>query len=54
MARACVRRGGQAAPYTRRRKSPYDYTALYKRHPNLRHWKHNLIAQGFAKKGTGL
>lgn len=48
MTRACARRGGQPAPYTKQRKRPFDYSALYKRHPNLRHYLHNPISQGFA------
>lgn len=48
MTRAVANRGGQPAPYTKRRKSPYDYTTLYRRHPHLRHWKHNPISQGHA------
>ncbi len=53
MARRCANKGGQPAPYTTKRKAPYDYTALYKRHPHLRHWKHNPIPQGFAAPSRG-
>ncbi len=48
MPKACARRGGQPAPYTKRRKRAFDYTALYRRHPHLRHWLHNPISQGHA------
>ena len=49
MTRTCANRGGQPAPYTKRNKQPYDYTAVYRRHPHLRHWKHNPITHGFAE-----
>lgn len=48
MPRACARRGGKPAPYTKYRKRPFDYSGLYKRHPNLRHWLHNPLSQGVA------
>lgn len=48
MTKATARDGGQPSPYTKQRKREYDYHSLYKRHPHLRHWKHNPIAQGHA------
>ncbi len=48
MSKATAKRGGQPAPYTKQRKREYEYHALYKRYPHLRHWKHNPIAQGYA------
>ncbi len=48
MTKACANKGGQPAPYTKYQKRPFDYTSLYRRHPNLRHWKHNPITTGFA------
>lgn len=48
MARAVANKGGRPAPYTKYGKRPFDYTSVYRRHPNLRHWKHNPITQGFA------
>ena len=48
MTRACANRGGKPAPYTKRAKRPYDYSALYRRHPHLRHHIHNPIREGFA------
>ncbi len=51
MTKATARRGGKPAPYTKSRKHPFDYSALYHRHPNLRHWLHNPIPQGYATGG---
>ncbi len=48
MTKACANRGGQPAPYTKYQKRPFDYTALYRRFPHLRHWKHNPITCAFA------
>ncbi len=49
MVKACASKGGQIAPYTKYKKRPFDYTRLYRRHSNLRHWKHNPITCGFAR-----
>ncbi len=52
MSRAVANKGGQPAPYTKYHKSPCDYTALYRRFPHLRHWKHNPIKEGHAAPVT--
>lgn len=45
MPRRCASKGGMPAPYTKYRKRPFDYTALYRRHSHLRHWLHNPVSE---------